>query len=62
MSATYTPCAGTGQRGTEPKTITGAEGKFFRLNGKTYAACPACARRMVVAPRVLTVPRHKDVR
>lgn len=63
MATTYTACPGTGQTAINTRRVTGAEGRFFRLNGITFGTCPDCGRRSLNLGRIPgstgPTPRHK---
>lgn len=58
--ATYTACLGTGRHGTDARRISGATGKYFHLNGKTYAKCVECGKSVrVPSMHAPFAPAHK---
>lgn len=58
--SSYTPCDGTGGRATEARVMRSDSPKFFHLNGKVAAKCPACGRSVRVPSLAQpTVPAHK---
>jgi hypothetical protein len=57
--AVYVVCTGTFKPGLALNTVSGAEGKFFSMNGKTYGTCPDCGRCDLRVTDKGTLPRHK---
>ena len=57
--ASYIRCTGSKTPATDGRTISGADGKFFRLNGKRVGHCPVCTKSVHLSPGDI-VPTHKE--
>jgi hypothetical protein len=61
MTATYTPCPGTGQPATGVRRMNsaGLGSKYAHLHGKNAGHCPTCDRSFTLGRGVTVTPRHK---
>ena len=59
MTATYTPCAGSGLTADRIRRMNtaGCGSKYTHLHGKNAGHCPTCGRSFTLAGT--TIPRHK---
>lgn len=57
--ASFESCSGAQRPAINTRTVRGAEGKFFRMNGVTFGHCPECGRTSLRVNKAGNVPAHK---